>query len=154
MTTESGYQLSSPLIIDMPERLSFPRRLAYRTLTLLFWMGWIYLWIPLVTLLGWVGGFAFFREQLFVQQGWQSFLDNLPTYSFVVFMLAGTLFFWALTNWYRFSNREGRKAVSHVSTQEQADQLLVSLNNLALWQKQKRMVVHHDEHGRILNVTD
>jgi biofilm PGA synthesis protein PgaD len=154
MSLDSSFQLSSPLILDMPERLSMPRRLAYRVLTLAFWIGWVYLWIPLITLLGWLSGIAFFRDQLVVQQGWQSFIDNLPTYSLVVFMMAGTLFFWAITNWFRFANREARKAVSHVSVQEQADRLQVSANNLSMWQKQKRMVVHHDDHGRIINVTN
>ncbi|MGB8598332.1 MAG: poly-beta-1,6-N-acetyl-D-glucosamine biosynthesis protein PgaD [Burkholderiales bacterium] len=148
------FQLSTPLILDMPDRLSVPRRLAYRALTLVFWMGWIYLWIPLITLLGWLSGIAFFREQIVVQQGWQSFIDNLPTYSLVVFMMAGTLLLWAITNWFRFANREARKAVSRVTLQEQADQLQVSKNNLSAWQKQKHMVVHHDDHGRILKVTD
>ncbi len=153
MSIDSTFQISSPLILDMPDRLSMPRRLAYRVLTLAFWMGWIYLWLPLITLLGWLSGIAFFRDQLVVQQGWQSFIDNLPTYSIVVALMAGSLFFWAITNWYRFANREARKAVSHVSVQEQADRLQVSANNLAMWQKQKRLVVHHDDHGRILKVT-
>jgi biofilm PGA synthesis protein PgaD len=154
MNTDAAFQISSPLILDMPDRLSMPRRLAYRVLTLALSVGWIYLWIPLITLLGWLSGIALFGEQIVVQRGWQSFLDNLPTYSIVVLMMGGALLSWALTNWFRFANREARKAVSHVSVQDQADFLQVSKNNLAVWQKQKRMVVHHDEHGRILDVTN
>lgn len=154
MSTQQEFQLSTPLILNTPEYVSMPRKLAYRTLTLLFWLGWLYLWLPLITLLGWLGGFALFRDQLVVQQGWQSFVDNLPTYSLVVIMMAGALLSWALTNWFRFANKEARKGVSHVSIKQQADALHVSENNLAAWQKQKRMVVHHDEHSQILDVTE
>ncbi|MEY4729816.1 MAG: hypothetical protein RL020_974 [Pseudomonadota bacterium] len=154
MKVDRNFQLSTPLILNVPERLSIPRRLAYRALTLAFWMGWIYLWIPLITLLGWLGGFALFRDEFIVMEGWQAFVDNFPTYSLVVVIMAGVLFFWALTNWYRFANREARKAVNHISMQEQADALQVSKNNLTNWQQQKRMVVYHDEHSRILKVTN
>ncbi len=146
------FQLSKPLILDMPDRLSIPRRLAYRTLTLAFWIGWIYLWLPLITLLGWLSGISFFRKEIVIQQGWQAFVDQLPTYSLVVLMVGGTLVFWALTNWARFAKREARKAISHVSVKEQADRLQVSANDLARWQRHQRAVVHHDDHGRILQV--
>jgi biofilm PGA synthesis protein PgaD len=154
MSADTAFQISSPLILDMPDRLSMPRRLAYRVLTLAFWMGWIYLWIPLVTLLGWLSGIAFFGDQIVVQRGWQSFLDNLPTYSIVVLLMSGALLSWAMTNWFRFANREARKAVSHVSVKDQADHLQVSANNLGAWQKQKRLVVYHDAHSRILKVSN
>jgi biofilm PGA synthesis protein PgaD len=153
MSSAKEFQLSTPLILNTPEHVSLPRRLAYRAVTLLFWMGWIYLWIPLITLLGWLGGIALFREQIMVQQGWQSFLDNLPAYGLVVVMMSGALLSWALTNWFRFANREARKGVSHVSIKQQAEQLRVNENDLALWQKQKRLVIHHDEHSQILRVT-
>ncbi len=153
MSSDKTFQLSTPLILHMPEQLSLPKKLAYRTITLLFWLGWIYLWMPLITLLGWLGGFVLFRDQLVVQQGWQSFVDNLPTYSLVIVMMAGALLSWALTNWFRFANREARKGVSHVSIKEQAEHLHVSENNLMAWQKQKRLVVHHDDHSLIIKVT-
>ena len=151
---DNHFQLSSPLILNMPEKLSTPKRLAFRVLTLAFWVGWIYLWLPLITLLGWLSGIALFSDQIVVQRGWQAFLDNLPTYSMVVVIMAGALLSWAVTNWFRFANREARKAVNHVDMQDQADFLQVSRNNLATWQRQKRMVVHHDEYGRILDVTN
>jgi biofilm PGA synthesis protein PgaD len=144
-----SYELSKPLIFEMPERLSYPRRLAYGSLTLIFWIGWVYLWLPLITLLGWMGGISLFREHIGVRQGWLAFLDNLPAYSLVAFMLAGTLLFWAVTNWVRFSGREARKAVSQIPLQEQANALGVDVNDLAQWQHKKRMIVHHDDDGRI-----
>jgi biofilm PGA synthesis protein PgaD len=147
-----SYQLSTPLIFEMPERLSYQRRLAYGTLTLAFWVVWVYLWLPLVTLLGWLGGFALFREHIGVRQGWLAFLNNLPAYSLVVLILSGALVFWAITNWFRFSGKEARKAVSQVPIEDQATWLGVGQEDLQAWQQTKRMVVEHDESGRIIKV--
>lgn len=42
------------LIIDRPDLQSWRQRAVFGSLTVMFWMLWLLLWLPLITLLGWL----------------------------------------------------------------------------------------------------
>jgi len=68
------------------------QRVAEFTLTTLFWLAWLYLIMPLVSLLLWMLGVELFMDVMITRGGYQALLEELVHYSMVVLgMLAVTL---------------------------------------------------------------
>jgi biofilm PGA synthesis protein PgaD len=73
------------------------QRAAEFTLTTLFWMAWLYLIMPLVSLLLWMVGIQLFVEEMITRGGLQALIEELLQYGLVVLgMLVATLLW---VNW-------------------------------------------------------
>jgi biofilm PGA synthesis protein PgaD len=128
------------------------QRLVFGALTLAFWMLWVYLWLPVISLIAWyLGGSTVYREMV-EQSGYEAVAELLAWYGAIVGALAGTLVLWALYNWTRFRSKERRRALPALTTQETAHHFGVSELKLAAWQQAKRALVHRNERGEIVAV--
>lgn len=79
-------------------------------LTVLFWAAWLYLVLPLVSLLLWALGVRVFLEQ-FRQGGYEGLLASLAAYSSVLLVIVGVLAFWIVWNVVRYGGSSDRRTV-------------------------------------------
>lgn len=144
--------LTGPLIIDRPDLQTRPQRAVFHMLTAAFWLLWVVLWLPLVTLLGW----AFFGRQFHVHMvaldGYVGFLDVLGVYALVIVTMAVALLAWAKYNHLRFRGVDRRKGFAAPTVADVARVHAQAEEDIRRWQQQRILTVHHREDGRILHV--
>lgn len=141
-----------PLIIERPDLQSWPQRLVSTTLTSLFWLVWMALWLPLITFAGW---FLFgwnFRLEMVELGGFDGFFGLLRIYGVVILILAAALLTWAKYNHLRFRGVERRRAFPAVTTDMVADHAGQDEASVSAWRELHGMVVDHDDMGRIVRV--
>jgi biofilm PGA synthesis protein PgaD len=73
------------------------QRVAEFTLTTLFWLAWLYLIMPLVSLLLWLLGVELFVEVMITRGGYQALLEELVHYSLVILGILTVTLIWV--NW-------------------------------------------------------
>jgi len=137
------------LIIEKPDLVPWPNRLGWGIFTAIFWIIWIYLWMPLITLALWYLGFDFYNRL---------FLHNTPSqlvelhhifllYSSVIAALGGSLLLWARAEFLRFRNVHRRAQSKPVVVEELADYAAQDVATMTELNEVRRMVAYHDEHG-------
>ncbi len=106
-------------IIYKPRSQPALRRGLFGAVTLVFWIVYAYLWLPLVTLVLWLLGVrtALFELYLRDHQIEPFLLASLPV---LALASAAVLIVWAEYNRYRFGDRERRAAQSEVTPDEVA----------------------------------
>lgn len=144
---------ATPLIIERPDLQSWQQRFVSRTLTLVFWGVWVYLWLPVITLVGWLAGLQRFHFHMIVLEGYQGFLGLLAIYAVIILAMAGTLIGWAKYNHLRFRGVERRRARPSVSVEALARHVANPVDEIHRWRGAQIAVVHHDTHGGIRSVT-
>ena len=82
----------------------------FALLTVFFWAGWIYLVLPLVSVLLWAFGVRFFMEQI-RQGGFEGLLASLIAYSTVLLVIVSLLAFWIAWNVVRYGGDSDRRTV-------------------------------------------
>ncbi|OGI59123.1 MAG: poly-beta-1,6-N-acetyl-D-glucosamine biosynthesis protein PgaD [Candidatus Muproteobacteria bacterium RBG_19FT_COMBO_61_10] len=73
------------------------QRAAEFTITTLFWLAWLYLIMPLVSLLLWMLGVELFVEVMITRGGYQALLEELVDYSLVILGILAVTVIWV--NW-------------------------------------------------------
>ena len=140
------------LIIDMPDLQTIRQRYASTFITLLFWIFWFYLWLPLISLIAWVLGVDLLYDRMVVKGGYDAFVASLPTYSLVVVVMGAVLIIWGIYNMQRFRGKERRSHVHPVENSTIANYFIVDPVQLTEWQQEKNLVIHLDELGMIQSV--
>ena len=82
-------------------------------LTVLFWGVWLYLVLPLVSLLLWALGVRFLVAQI-RRGGYEGLLGSLITYGVVLLVLIGLLAFWITWNVVRYGGTSDRRTVKRM----------------------------------------
>lgn len=141
------------LIIDRPDLQSWQQRLMSRTLTLVFWGLWFYLWLPVVTLAGWWLGIERFRFHMIALEGYVGFIDIVEIYLLIILALSAALIGWAKYNHIRFRGVERRRERAAVSIEAIAKQAGTSAHAVGDWRQARIAIVHHDDHGGIASVS-
>lgn len=139
-----------PLIIENPQGASRVQRYSQRFLTGFFWLIFGLLLRPLLTLGAWMlGGHLFSRAMLDGRQ--LADLARVPLiYVIVVLMIGTALIGWATYNLLRFRNNERRNRQPVSVTPEELSRFFAIDENLVLrLQVSRRIVMHHDECGRL-----
>lgn len=141
------------LIIDKPELQTPRQRVLFGAATVAAWVMWIYLWLPIITLVGWYFGVLRFRDVMITNSGALHFAQVLGWYALIILAICGSLVCWALYNWARF--HDARRRVidpAAVSGDEMVERTHVSGEELARAQLLRSMTVHHDTHGVIVGI--
>lgn len=147
------HKARKPLIIERPDLQTPPQRVMSGMLTAAFWVVWIYLWLPLIGVLGWAFGVSRFYEEMITFDGYEALLELLDVYLKVVALLAGSLIAWAVYNWIRFRGEDRRKARAEVTTAEIAEYAGLDAAQLERWQSAQILRVEHHDDGRIAGVS-
>lgn len=139
------------LIIDRPDLQTPIQRFISRSLTLILWLIYFYLWLPLLTLLAWWVGLTGIARELSAIESSRNLQLVLFTYLLVVLAIGFVYLLWAILNYRKFRNHEKRKTRSSVPLNDIAEYHRVSPTDLSNWQNIKSLIVDHDEHGSIIS---
>ena len=140
------------IIINRPELQSSLQRITTRGITFIFWVIWIYLWLPLISLVAWWVGIQLFREHMLDNNGYRALLTDMHQYALTIALIAVVLIGWARYNLLRFRDKDNRKTSKHVDLAIQAQHFKIEAQQLRHWQDAKRLVIHHDQQGDIIDV--
>jgi biofilm PGA synthesis protein PgaD len=139
----------NPIIIDNP-RLQSPRqRVFYSAITFVIWVAWVYIWLPLLSLVAWIFGYRLFYDEMIVKAGFQALVERIGNYSLVILVCGCVFVGWAVYNRLRFRGRERRHAAYPLTTEEVSEYFNVNPDSMRRWHGAKRLVVHHTDTGEI-----
>lgn len=144
--------MKHPLIIDRPDLQAWEHKALFGALTAAFWVLWVFLWLPLVTLLGWLFFGYQFQFHMINLAGYQGFLDLLKIYALIILFMNGALIAWAKYNHLRFRGVDRRKEAAPTSLQELATLQGQTVQTILYWQSCQVMTVQHDSQGVIETV--
>jgi biofilm PGA synthesis protein PgaD len=145
----TGPGQNTTVIFDRPDLQARRHRWAYSALTLLAWGIWMYLWLPVVTLLAWyLGVRTFIREMVIPDPRAMGALAL--AYLVVVAILGAILVVWSQYNLRRFRGQDRRRASPPVSDEELVHWFQISPEMLEGFRSQGSFTVEHDEEGRIV----
>jgi len=136
-------------VINKPQLQGKNQRYIYTAITLVFWLAWIYLWLPLISLAAWAAGFEFFYQHMIVLEGLEGLIDLLSIYLSVIFILGSALILWASYNIFRFRGKDRRTLQVPVDIRGLAEYHGVDMIQLSAALKSRRMLVRHFDDGKI-----
>lgn len=143
--------MKKALVIDTPSLQSLHQRYASAFFTFIFWVIWIFLWTPLITLLSWLAGGDLFYLQMVELEGYKGLIADFQSFLLVISILGGGLAIWALYNWVRFRGVDRRTAPNAVTTQQLAEFFAVDPQALDRKQQAKYLSIRFDADGNIID---
>lgn len=144
----SRQPLRHPEIIYRPDLQPVGQRTLYSTLTLLAWVVWLYLFLPLISLAAWWFGIDLFSRYLLAPED-RGHLLTLLGYAGVVVLCAVGIVAWSAYNLLRFRGLDRRKPLPPVDDQELLQRFDIDAPTLAALREGRRMRLHLDEGVRV-----
>ena len=146
------YADGHPLIFERPESQPKSARRAMMVLTGIGWTIWIYLWRPLLTLIGWLLGVNLMQYQWVELSGWKGLVDfSIHTVPYGIALCAGLLT-WATANLIRFRGSDRREPRPLATAEADAQWTRTSADTLREGRNLKRLVCLHDKEGHLLGL--
>lgn len=142
---------SRELVVDRPELQKRPQRVIYSTLTLIAWAVWVYLWLPLVTLVAWYFGLRVFLREIVIPDPRTMMMVGVA-YLAVVVVLGGALLVWSRYNVRRFRGNERREDAPPLADSEVREWFEIQPEVLERFRSAARMTVHLDDDGQVEDV--
>lgn len=131
-------------VIDRPELQAPALRALFSALTVVMWSFYLYLLLPVATLITWYIGFSAVYEEMVMRRGWEALLQLLGWYSVIILLIALAQVGWASVNWARFKGKRDRRRLSERKVDMGVDHMFVAaVERHEGWQDAKRLVVHH-----------
>lgn len=147
----TGPGRDTEVIIDRPELQARRHRWTYSTLTLVAWAVWMYLWLPVVTIVAWyLGVRTFIREIMLPDRA--VVLTLVLSYLAVIIVMGVILVVWSRYNLRRFRDLDRRRASPPVTDQVILEWFRCSPENMERLRVEKSVTVEYDEEGVILAV--
>lgn len=126
---------------------------AVVTLTALFWLAWLYLIAPLLSLVLWLLGYRIFVDEILGQGGYQALLAELRRYGLVVLGMWLAMLVWVDWNLRHYGGHNKRiQPPIPVSLPEQAQQAGITTDELMALQATRVQLLDFDEQDRLLVV--
>lgn len=144
--------MKSPLIIERPDLQVWQQKAMFGALTAVFWAVWVFLWMPLITLLIWLFFGQRFQLHMFELNGYRAFMGLLAIYSLVIGTMGGGLLLWATYNHYRFRGIDRRRNMAVPSATAMGAYIKHPSTAIDAWRSYPIMTVDHDQHGGIVKV--
>ncbi|MGD0960316.1 MAG: poly-beta-1,6-N-acetyl-D-glucosamine biosynthesis protein PgaD [Methylomonas sp.] len=139
-----------PLIINNPDLQTIRQKYSSTLLTFVFWLIWLYLWTPLITLIAWYFGVKLFYFQMFDLRGIDEVIADAVIFYEIVACIGVSFGVWALYNYARFKNLERRKALPSVTTGQLAVFFGVEEQQIAELQDAQRISIQFDEQANMV----
>jgi biofilm PGA synthesis protein PgaD len=146
--------MSYTLIIEKPELQSNIHRYGWGSVTFIFWMIYIYLWLPLITLVAWWFGAKLFNLQMIQLEGYKGLLGNLGLYTIIIVVISLILIGWAELDRMRFKDKLRRLVNNTVTVEEIAKKYNMHEHELTQLRQKKSMLVHFSADGLISNINE
>ena len=141
-------------VIDRPELQPPAMRAFFGMLTFVLWTAYVYLLLPILTLLAWYAGYTAIYEDMVMRRGWEALVELIGMYAAIVIMMGLIQVSWASVNWARFAGKRDRRRLRerHVDMAIQK-MFMMDTTEMPVWQNAKRLVVHHHiTEDRIISV--
>ena len=133
-------------IISRSEDQSLMKKTLFATLTGLAWLGWIYLWLPLLTLLAWSVGLDRAWKYLVVNSSQSNVHDLLLLFG-IACTCAVAAIAWMTYNLRRFGHLRRRRAVDNTINDEIALKLGGNHKISAELRRNRHSVLYIDDAG-------
>ncbi len=146
--------MSRDLLINEPQLQSLHHKLGDTVLTAAMWGIYLYLWLPLVSLVAWLFGIQLFYHELIEAGGYLELLDKVALYATVIPAIFVVIISWSLSNQRRFRGQERRNEVSEISPAEMTAFFDVTTGEFERLRAASRIVIAIDENGRIEHIDD
>jgi biofilm PGA synthesis protein PgaD len=127
------------------------QRAAEITITTLFWLAWLYLIMPLVSLLLWMLGVELFVEVMITRGGYQALLEELVNYGLVILGMLSVTLLWV--NWnLRHYGRHNKRILQpqSVSIKELAAHSGLSRTEVSGMQTARQLLITFDDCDRLV----
>lgn len=139
--------MKNPLIIDRPELQSNAQRYGWNSITFIFWVLYIYLWLPLITLVAWWVGAKLFNLHIIQLNGYTGLIEKLGLYGAIIIVISAILIGWAKIEHLRFKDKPRRKDGNSVSVAEVAKKYNLAESQLIQLRQEKSVVVYFSDKG-------
>ena len=146
--------MSRDLLINEPQLQSLQHKLGDTVLTAAMWGIYLYLWLPLVSLVAWLFGIQLFYHELIEAGGYLELLDKVALYATVIPAIFVVIISWSVSNQRRFRGQERRNEVSEISPAEMTAFFDVTTGEFERLRAASRIVIAIDENGRIEHIDD
>jgi poly-beta-1,6-N-acetyl-D-glucosamine biosynthesis protein PgaD len=138
------------LIIERPDAQTKKQRLSQNFFTILFWLLFIYLIRPFLSLFAWFLGFEVFHNVMFEKEGYRSLLELLGIYLLVIILIGIIIRLWSLYNLNRYGRKNKRKIPPlSLSLDRTAQFFAITPETLQSWRGSRRIVLGFDESGKV-----
>lgn len=129
------------------------RRALWGSVTALFWLGYLYLWLPVVTLAMWLLGVNNAFVQLYLRKGTIDtyLLVSLPL---IALVCSGLLFLWSGYNRIRFAGLERRSAPQPVALEAVAQALGADATTAAQLRASKWVTLVMNDDAQPIGIID
>lgn len=135
------------LIINSPSLQTLRQRYSSVLITLVFWVIWFFLWIPIITAVAWYLGFDVMYFEMFEMSGYKEVIRSFINFLIVVAILGGSLAVWATYNYLRFRGKDRRSAIKVVTPADISNYLNVDEDELKKYQHDRFVSVDFDDEG-------
>jgi len=133
---------------EAPEELTLRQRARDSIITALLWAVYLYLWVPLVSLLAWALGFEFAYDVMVRAGGAQGLIGILLQYTVVVSLIFAMFTIWSVSNRLRFKHLNRRNRRDPVPLDVIAEYFRVSETDALTLRSRQILHVGIDETGR------
>ncbi len=144
--------MNRDLLINEPELQTLHHKLGDTVITAVMWGIYLYLWLPLISLVAWLFGIQLFYHELIEAGGYLELLDRIALYATVIPVILVVIFSWSLSNQRRFRGQERRNAVSEISPAEMTAFFDVTAAEFERLRDASRIVIAIDENGNIEHI--
>lgn len=141
----------SDFIISRSEEQGVLRKTLFATLTGLAWLGWVYLWLPLLTLLAWWAGIDRAWKYIVVNNS-DSNLYDIRLLLGIACTCAATSLSWMVYNRWLFGRLKRRRAVPNTINEEIALKLGGNRKISVELRRNRHSVLYIDDAGNPFSV--
>lgn len=138
------------ILIQLPHRQHPTHRVLFAMATLMAWVAWISLWLPLTALLAWMLGLRLSYVELVVREhghGGHDLAMVLALASVCSLIMTA----WSSYNYLRFSHQDRRCRSRAVESSAIANALSVHLSTASWMHRASRMVLEFPDGGEVVH---
>lgn len=137
----------SNMHFEAPEQLTRQDRARDTIITAVLWAVYLYLWVPLVSLLAWALGFEFAYDVMVRAGGARDLLPILLDYAVVVAIIFSAFTLWSVSNRLRFKHLTRRSRRDPVPDEALADYFRVPVSQIATMRARQVLRISVDSDG-------
>ena len=142
------------ICIDAPMLQSSRERMRDTLVTGFMWILYVYLWLPLISLMAWVMGFEFAYDVMIRSGGAASMRTVLYWYAVAIVTILIVFGTWSLSNRWRYGAQNRRTALDPVSDESFMAYFGVSPEELARLRGSRSLTLELDTVGAIGEIAD
>ena len=138
-----------PLIVQRADLQTAAQRWGYRSLTLICWAFWVYLFLPLISVVAWAAGLTWAYVLLIQGLELVELWALLKSYGSGIGTLGGVYLVWAVTSYLRFRRVERRQLAPSIADDLMASSHRLTRPELVQLRSAGRQVVPPDQLARM-----